>query len=71
MWKASHQLLAREAAVKFIRPDTIVGMSAEESSRMLRRFELEARATASLSSAHTVDLYDFGISEDGTFYYIM
>jgi serine/threonine-protein kinase len=38
---------------------------------MLRRFELEARATASLTSAHTVALYDFGVSDEGTFYYIM
>jgi serine/threonine-protein kinase len=71
VWKASHQLLAREAAIKFIRPESILGISAEESRRMLRRFELEARSTASLTSAHTIDLYDFGVSDDGTFYYIM
>ena len=45
--------------------------SAEASRTMTQRFELEARTTASLTSAHTVDLYDFGVSEDGTFYYIM
>src|SRR5205814_4257299 len=71
VWKASHQLLAREAAIKFIRPESILGMSAEESRTTVRRFELEARATASLSSAHTVDLYDFGVSDDGAFYYVM
>ena len=71
VWRASHQLLAREAAIKFIRPESILGISAEASSTMLRRFELEARATASLNSAHTVELYDFGVSDDGTFYYIM
>jgi len=71
VWRASHQLLAREAAIKFIRPESILGMSAEESRKMVQRFELEAKATASLSSAHTVDLYDFGVSDDGTFYYIM
>ena len=71
VWKASHQLLARLAAIKFIRPESFVGMSAEESSRTIRRFELEARTTASLTSAHTVDLYDFGVSDDGTFYYVM
>ncbi len=71
VWKASHQLLAREAAIKFIRPESILGMSAEVSRTMIRRFELEAKATASLTSAHTVELYDFGVSDDGTFYYIM
>jgi type IV secretory pathway VirB3-like protein len=71
VWRASHQLLAREAAIKFIRPGSILGMSAEASRTMVQRFELEARATASLTSAHTIELYDFGVSDDGTFYYIM
>jgi len=71
VWRASHQLLAREAAIKFIRPETTLGMSAEASETMVWRFELEAKATASLTSAHTVELYDFGVSDDGTFYYIM
>jgi serine/threonine-protein kinase len=38
---------------------------------MLRRFEREAQATAALRSPHTVELYDFGIARDGTFYYVM
>ena len=71
VWRASHQLLARPAAIKFIRPETISGSNAEESEKLLKRFELEARATASLSSAHTVDLYDFGVTDEGTFYYVM
>ena len=71
VWRASHQLLAREAAIKFIRPGSIQGVSLEASKTMVRRFELEARATASLTSAHTIELYDFGVSDDGTFYYIM
>ena len=71
VWRASHQLLAREAAIKFIRPESMLGAGAEASRTMLRRFELEARATASLTSAHTIELYDFGVSDDGTFYYIM
>ena len=71
VWRASHQLLAREAAIKFIRPESIAGATAEEARTMLRRFEREARATASLTSAHTVDLYDFGVSDDGTFYSVM
>jgi serine/threonine-protein kinase len=71
VWRASHQLLAREAAIKFIRPGSIPGVSLDASRTMVQRFELEARATASLTSAHTIELYDFGVSDDGTFYYIM
>jgi serine/threonine-protein kinase len=37
----------------------------------LRRFEREARATAGLKSPHTVQLYDFGVTDDGTLYYVM
>ncbi len=70
VWRASHQLLARPAAIKFIRPEA-AGANLEEARTVLKRFELEARATASLSSAHTIDLYDYGAAEDGTFYYVM
>jgi len=38
---------------------------------LLRRFEREARATAALKSPHTVQLYDFGATEDGRLYYVM
>jgi serine/threonine-protein kinase len=37
----------------------------------MRRFEREARATAALKSPHTVQLYDFGVTDDGTLYYVM
>lgn len=35
------------------------------------RFEREAQATASFESPHTVQLYDFGISDDGVFYHVI
>ncbi len=37
----------------------------------MRRFEREARATAALSSPHTIQLFDYGLTDDGTFYYVM
>src|SRR6185295_10619246 len=37
----------------------------------LSRFEREAQATAALTSPHTIRLFDFGITDDGTFYYVM
>ena len=33
--------------------------------------ERRAQVTAELSSPHTVQLYDFGVTETGTFYYVM
>ena len=36
-----------------------------------QRFELEAQAIATLRSPHTVALYDFGTSDDGSLYYAM
>jgi serine/threonine-protein kinase len=38
---------------------------------LLRRFEREAQATASLNSPHTIQLFDFGVTGDGAFYYVM
>jgi eukaryotic-like serine/threonine-protein kinase len=67
VWRASHRLLARQAAVKLIRPDALGG----DSREWLKRFEREAKATAGLRSPHTVDIYDYGSTEDGTFYYVM
>ena len=66
VWRASHRLLARAAAVKLIRIDP-----SSDARELLRRFEREARATAALRSPHTVDVYDYGTTEDGTFYYVM
>mgnify|MGYP003694794203 CR=1 FL=1 len=37
----------------------------------MRRFEREARDTAALGSIHTIDVYDFGVTEEGDFYYVM
>jgi serine/threonine-protein kinase len=67
VWRASHRLLARPAAIKLIRPDS-QGSDGRES---VKRFEREVQAAAGLQSPHTVNVYDFGTTEDGTFYYVM
>jgi serine/threonine-protein kinase len=70
VWVAWHQMLARPAAVKLIRPE-IVGADRRSRELAYRRFEREAQATATLGSQHTVDVYDFGITDDGMFFYVM
>jgi len=71
VWRAKHRLLARTAAIKLIRP-TLVGDGAGGVSEQARqRFEREAQAIARLRSPHTVDLFDYGIADDGAFYYAM
>src|SRR5262249_36240044 len=61
----------RPAAVKLIRPQGLGSATGRDHDVLLRRFEREARATAGLRSPHTVQLYDFGVTDDGTLYYVM
>jgi serine/threonine-protein kinase len=70
VWRARHRTLARPTALKLIREDR-VDSDDEEAGRILQRFEREARATAALRSPHTIDVYDFGVTSDGHFYYAM
>jgi serine/threonine-protein kinase len=64
-------MLARPAAIKLIRrsPDGDGFAISSEDAR--QRFEREAQVIASLRSPHTVELFDFGVAQDGTFYYAM
>ena len=71
VWRARHRMLTRDAAIKLIQPDMLGRGSGKNSAVMQRRFEQEAKATASLRSPHTIGLYDFGVSENGVFYYVM
>ena len=70
VWRAEHRLLARPAAIKLIRSYTL-GESPRERDALARRFEREARETAALGSTHTIDIYDFGVTQEGDFYYVM
>ncbi|MCB9751065.1 MAG: serine/threonine protein kinase [Myxococcales bacterium] len=70
VWLARHKMLARPAALKLIKLER-GAESSERVRRLTRRFEREAKATAQLRSVHTVELYDFGRTESGDFYYVM
>jgi eukaryotic-like serine/threonine-protein kinase len=71
VWRARHRMLTRDAAIKLISPDMLGRLSGTGSTVIQRRFEQEAKATALLRSPHTIGLYDFGVSENGVFYYVM
>jgi serine/threonine-protein kinase len=71
VWRARHRLLARDAAIKLVRPELLGARTEEETTLTLRRFEREAQATAMLSSPHTIQVFDFGVTQDGSFYYVM
>jgi serine/threonine-protein kinase len=62
---AEHQLLKRPCAIKLVKP----GQGADPVA--LARFEHEVRSTAKLSHWNTVEIYDYGHTDDGTFYYVM
>lgn len=65
VYLAEHQLLKRPAALKMIRPESAADPTA------LARFEREVQSTAVLSHPNTVEIYDYGRADDGSFYYVM
>jgi serine/threonine protein kinase len=71
VYRATHRMLARPAAIKLIRPETIGGHDAAARELAVRRFHREAEVAASLRSPHTVALYDFGATPDETLYFVM
>ena len=71
VYRATHRMLARPAAVKLIRTETASRGSYESARSVTTRFRREATAAANLRSPHTVELYDFGVTDDGTMYFAM
>ncbi|MBK7786444.1 MAG: serine/threonine protein kinase [Gemmatimonadetes bacterium] len=71
VYRATHRMLARPAAIKLIRPEMLGAPDSEAAQLAVHRFRREAEAAASLRSPHTVELYDFGVTEDRTMYFVM
>jgi eukaryotic-like serine/threonine-protein kinase len=65
VYLAEHLLLRRPCAIKLIRPEQA------SDPAFLTRFEREVRAMATLTHWNSVEVFDYGHSEDGTFYYVM
>jgi eukaryotic-like serine/threonine-protein kinase len=70
VWRARHRMLARPAAIKLIRP-SLGEDKTGAASLLVKRFEREAQVIARLRSPHTVELFDFGVADNGAFYYAM
>jgi serine/threonine-protein kinase len=62
---AEHEMLKRPCAVKLIRPEVVL------RAGTIDRFEREVRINATLSHPNTVEIFDYGRTEDGTYYYVM
>jgi serine/threonine-protein kinase len=71
VYRARHRMLARPAAIKLIRPEAIGGGDVGAGNVVIQRFRREAQAAALLRSPHTISLYDFGVTDEGVFYYVM
>ncbi|MDA1232727.1 MAG: serine/threonine-protein kinase, partial [Planctomycetota bacterium] len=65
VYLAEHRLLKRKCAIKLIKREKAF------DRRMLARFEREVKSTAQLTHCNTVQIYDYGRTPDGTFYYAM
>jgi serine/threonine-protein kinase len=65
VYLAEHPFLKRPCAVKLIKP------GAGPDQIALARFEREVQSAARLAHPNTIEIYDYGRTEDGTFYYVM
>jgi hypothetical protein len=64
VYLAQHDLLKRPTAVKLLKP-------ARATDEMIARFEREVQLASTLSHPNTVEIFDFGRTRDGLFYYAM
>ena len=71
VYEAEHRMLVRPAAIKLIRPEKLQWAGDAKAQMAIERFKREAQAAATLRSPHTIELYDFGSTDDGTFYFVM
>ncbi|HYP87323.1 MAG TPA: serine/threonine-protein kinase, partial [Polyangiaceae bacterium] len=64
VYRAEHVELSRTVALKLMDPDKLGGAAVD-------RFRAEARSIASLSHDNLINVFDFGVAQDGRPYYAM
>jgi serine/threonine-protein kinase len=64
IYLARHDLLKRPCAVKLLKP-------ARATDEMVARFEREVQLASTLAHPNVVEIYDYGRSSEGLFYYAM
>ena len=65
VYLAEHNLLKRPCALKLIKPE------AGSDPVAMARFEREVQSAARLTHPNTIEVFDYGLTGDGTFYYVM
>jgi serine/threonine protein kinase len=64
VYKATHAILKRPTAVKILKPEAV-------NPETIARFEREVQLTSQLTHPNTVEVYDYGHTSEGIFYYAM
>ncbi|NVK28773.1 MAG: serine/threonine protein kinase [Flavobacteriia bacterium] len=64
VYLADHALLKRPTAIKILKADHV-------SSEVIERFEREVQLASRLTHPNTIEIYDFGSTDEGVFYYAM
>jgi eukaryotic-like serine/threonine-protein kinase len=65
VYLAEHSLLKRPCALKLIKPE------AGTDPVAMARFEREVQSAARLAHPNSIEIFDYGLTGDGTFYYVM
>jgi len=64
VYRAQHELLKRPTAVKLLESEHL-------SEEAVQRFEREVQLASSLNGQNVVEIYDYGHTDEGGFYYAM
>ncbi len=64
VYEARHALLKRPCSIKLLRPD-------QSNRRNVAWFEREVQASSLLSHPNTIQIYDYGTTPEGNFFYVM